>query len=231
MPPTPALLRTRIFDMKQNLMRAQGLDGAFLLRVDEGGEYLVLRGETVTIGNVREGRTDLPILAAIAGRHARIQRAMSFHGGMQDTVIADGGDLLVGGRKVDRHALRTGDRFQLGPSLALQYQVPSSRSLTAILVLQGGFQVAGTDRVLLLKDRGRDGRILIGAAKDAHVRVPGAQGELEIYATKDGQMRVRVGGQGTMDGKPFTDEHPVAAGAVVQASGIGCVLLPWQRAL
>ncbi|MBK8096680.1 MAG: hypothetical protein IPK26_06205 [Planctomycetes bacterium] len=231
LPPTPALLRTRIFDMKQNLMRAQGLDGAFLLRVDEGGEYLVLRGESVTIGNVREGRTDLPILAAIAGRHARIQRSMSFHGGMQDTVVAEGGDLLVSGRKIDRHALRTGDRFQLGSSLAMQYLVPSSRSLTATLVLQGGFQVAGTDRVLLLKDRGRDGRILIGAAKDAHVRVPGAQGEIEIFATKDGQIRVRVSGQGTIDGKPFADEHPVSAGAVVAACGVGFVLLPWQRVL
>ena len=30
--------------------QAQGLDGAFLLRVDEGGEFLVVRGESLTIG-------------------------------------------------------------------------------------------------------------------------------------------------------------------------------------
>src|SRR5205814_5157460 len=71
LPPTPAVLRTRIFDLKRELARAQGLDGPFLLRVDEGGEYLVLRGESVSIGNVREHSTDLPVLANLAGRHAR----------------------------------------------------------------------------------------------------------------------------------------------------------------
>jgi hypothetical protein len=50
--------------------------------------------------------------------------------------------------------------------------------------------------VLLLKDRGRDGRILIGASHDCHVRVPGASGEVEIYASRDGQVRVRIDGLG-----------------------------------
>ena len=183
----------------------------------------------MTIGNLRDGRADLPILAAIAGRHARIQRSMSFHGGMQDSIVAEGGELRVGGQRVGNHGLRAGERVLLGSALQIAYDQPSKRSLTSSLQLLGGFQVAGTDRVLLFKDRGRDGRILIGAGTDVHVRVPGAKGEVEIFANKAGQMRVRSEGGGEIDGRPFRDEHPIDAGATVKAAGVTFVMMPWVR--
>ncbi len=226
---TPALLRTRIYDMKKSIAEAQGLDGAFVLRVDEGGEFLVLRGESVSIGNVRDGSADLPILCALAGRHARIERSMSFHGGMVDTIVAENGDVAVAGQKVARHALRNGDRFRLGSALQAAYSTPCSRSLSAMVQLLGGFQAAGTDRVLLLKDRGRDGRICIGAGSDVHVRVASAKAEVEVFGSKTGQLRVRCASGGTIDGVAFADEHPVDAGAVVDAGGVRFVLMPWNR--
>jgi hypothetical protein len=231
MPPTPPALRTRIFDMKKDLAKAQGLDNGFILRVDEGGEFLVLRGDSVSIGNVRDGKSDLPLLANIAGQHARIQRTMSFHGGMQDRVVAEKGTVVVGEHLVKDHRLRPGDRFRLGKNLTLTYGVPSSRSLSALLTLLGGFQVEGTDQILLMKDRGRDGRILIGGGSDVHVRVPNAEGEIEIFANQNGQVRVRFAGRGTMDGKPFSGEHPVTAGATVKCGPVSFVLLPRSRQL
>ena len=229
MPPTPPMLRTRIFDMKKSLARAQGLEGGFLLRVDEGGEFLVLRGETVMLGNLRDGRADLPVLAAIAGRHARITRSMSFHGGMQDSIVAEDGEVRVKGQVVQTHRLQSGDTMQLGRTLRLQYEMRTDRSLTASLKFLGGFQVAGTDRLLLLKDRGRDGRILIGPGKDVHIRVPLAQSEVEVYAARSGQICVRCVAGGEIDGQPFQDEHPVTAGATIQAAGISFVVQPWSR--
>ncbi|MEY4831300.1 MAG: hypothetical protein RLZZ562_3096 [Planctomycetota bacterium] len=226
---TPALLRTRIFDMKRDIAKAQGLQGAFVLRVDEGGEFLVLRGESVSIGNVRDGGADLPILCALAGRHARIARSMSFHGGMQDTIHAENGEVWVDGHKVTSAPLRPGSRIRLGASLQLAYSHPCARSLTAMLQLLGGFQAAGTDRVLLLKDRGRDGRICIGQGKDVHVRVGSATEEVEVFASKTGQLRVRCKSGGEIDGKPFADEHPVDAGAYVRAGGVSFVLMPWSQ--
>lgn len=228
MPPASPLLRTRIYDMKRDLARAQGLDGAFLLRVDEGGEHLVLRGESVSIGNVRQLRADVPVLANLAGRHASIRRSMSFHGGMQDTVVAEEGEVRIGGARIDQRVLRDGDRVQLGPALGLVYQRPTSRSLTVRLQLTGGFQVAGTDRILLLKDRGRDGRILLGPGDDVHVRVPRADGEVEVFANGSGQLRVACSRGGAIDGVPFAGEHPLAAGQFVEAAGIAFQLLPWR---
>lgn len=226
MPPTPAALRTRIFDIKQSLAKAQGLDAGFLLRVDEGGEYLVLRSDRITIGNVRDGMSDVAILANIAGRHATVTRSMSFHGGMQDTISAEGGQVFVGGQAVSAHKLKHGDRVRLGTSLGFVYSVPTARSLSAILTLSSGFQVAGTDKILLMRDRGRDGRILIGSSPEAHIRIPREQPEIEIFAAKDGQVRVRFEGKGTLGGRPFRGEHPVVAGSVVTCGEISLVLQP-----
>ncbi|MCA8942612.1 MAG: hypothetical protein KDB80_08665 [Planctomycetes bacterium] len=228
MGPTNQLFRTRIFDIKQSLAKAQGLDHAFLLRVDEGGEFLVMRGDVISIGNVRDGSADLPILANLTGRHARIRRSMSFHGGMQDSVEADGGEVHVASEKCERAKLRDGTNVRLGRSFEFGYSVPSKRSLTSMITLRG-FTVAGTDRVLLMKDRGRDGRILIGRSSDVHVRVPDADSEVEIHASKDGQIRVRCAAGGTIDGRPFSGEEPVAAGALVRCGNVTFVLQPWAK--
>ena len=228
MPNVPAMLRTRVYDMKQDLARAQGLEGSFLLRVDEGGEQLVMRGESVSIGNVRQARADLPVLANLAGRHATIRRSMSFHGGMQDSVVAEDGEVSVGGKKVQKQVLNSGDKVLLGPALGMLYQKPTSRSLTSRLVLQSGFQVAGTDRILLMKDRGRDGRILIGPSRDVHVTVAKATGEIELFASNSGQMRIFCEQGGSIDGTVFRGEHPVAAGQVVDACGVTFLLMPWH---
>ncbi|MFT4511982.1 MAG: hypothetical protein ACI89X_000688 [Planctomycetota bacterium] len=228
MPNVPPMLRTRVYDMKQDLARAQGLEGSFLLRVDEGGEQLVMRGESVSIGNVRQATADLPVLANIAGRHATIRRSMSFHGGMEDSIIAEQGEVRVGTKKVQKHVLKTGDKVHLGPALGMLYQKPTSRSLTSRLLFQSGFQVAGTDRILLMKDRGRDGRILIGPGRDVHVTVAKATGEVEIFASNSGQMRIFCEQGGSIDGTVFKGEHPVAAGQVIEACGITFLLMPWQ---
>ena len=82
-----------------------------------------------------------------------------------------------------------------------------------------------------MKDRGRDGRILIGPGSDVHVRVPRADVEVEIFANQSGQVRVRFEGRGTMDGKPFSGEHPVVAGAQICCGSVSLVLLPWSRML
>jgi hypothetical protein len=228
MPPTPGFLRTRIFDIKQGLARAQGLEEGFLLRVDEGGEYLVLREDSLTIGNVRDAKADVRLLANIAGLHARFKRSLSFHGGMEDRIVAAKGQVFVNGQQVESAVLRSGDRLRLGPAFEFVYTVPGKRSLTTALHLKAGFQVAGTDKILLMKDRGRDGRILIGRAADAHIRVPHDGPEVELYSASDGQIRVRFAGKGEMGGKPFSGSHPITAGALVRCGATSFVLQPWR---
>ena len=143
--------------------------------------------------------------------------------------MADKGEVFVNGKRVESAALRSGDRVGLGTALAFTYQVAGKRSLTAALQLSSGFQVAGTDKILLMKDRGRDGRILIGTADDCHVRVPNSSGEVEVYSASDGQIRVRFPGDGEIGGCPFRGEHPAASGGLVRCGDTTFVLQPWTR--
>jgi hypothetical protein len=62
-----------------------------------------------------------------------------------------------------------------------------------------------------------------------HVRVGSATEEVEVFASKTGQLRVRCKSGGEIDGKPFADEHPVDAGAYVRAGGVSFVLMPWSQ--
>jgi hypothetical protein len=120
------------------------------------------------------------------------------------------------------------DRVRLGPNFEFVYKVPSKRSLAVLLELKSGFQIAGTDKILLMKDRGRDGRLLIGRADDAHVRVPHDESEVEVYGASDGQVRVRYSGNGEIDRRPFSGEHPVSAGSWVRCGSTSFVLQPWE---
>ena len=224
---TPPAMRTRVFDLKRDLARAQGLEGAFLLRVDEAGEFLVLRQESVTLGNVRDRGCDLPLQARLASRHARLRRTMSFHGGQVDEVVAERGEVFVDGEAKPSIRLVDGTRFRLGEHVEFRYRLPSSRSLTARLESVDGVELGGARAMLWMKDRGRDGRILIGSDPDAHVRVAGATGTVEIYAGSDGRIRVRTQGSGTIDRVAFDTEHPIAGGAFVAARGIGFTVQPW----
>ena len=47
---------------------------AWLLSVEEHGEYLIIERDRVVIGNAVAGVADLPVLANIASRHAVISR-------------------------------------------------------------------------------------------------------------------------------------------------------------
>ncbi len=224
---TPKHLGTRMLNIKLGLARAQGLHHGFILRVDEAGEYLVLRSSTLSIGNLRKRCSDLQILANIAGRHARIRRSMSFHGGMQDQILREEGDVFINGEKVEQANLQSGDMVRLGSRLEFLYQMPSRRSLTAMLTLQHGFQIEGMEKILLLKDPGKDGRILIGRSADCHVRTACDEREVEVYGSADGQVRVKAPMSGVMDGKPIGNDHPVTAGAVLRFGKLSMVMQPW----
>jgi len=228
--PTPPAMRTRVFDLKRNLARAQGLEGAFLLRVDEAGEFLVFRQESATLGHIRDRGCDLPLQARLASRHARLCRTMSFHGGQVDEVVAERGPVVVDGVVSPKIKLTDGLCFGLGDHVRMRYRLPSSRSLTARLDLMGGVELGGAQALLWMKDRGRDGRILIGPGSDAHVRVASATGTVELFAGNDGRIRVRAEGGGAIDGAPFEGEHPVAGGAFVSSQGVGFSVQPWSPA-
>jgi hypothetical protein len=94
------------------------------------------------------------------------------------------------------------------------------------LSLLRGFQVDGVDKVLLMKDRGRDGRVVIGSSADAHVWVDGADADVELFADRTGELRCVAPRDGEVDGRPFSGEAAVPAGAVVRCGRIAFTVVP-----
>ncbi|MBL8900386.1 MAG: hypothetical protein JNM84_22330 [Planctomycetes bacterium] len=221
--------RTRIFDLKRRVQRERGLGQRFFLRVEEGGEYLVLLADRVRIGNARVAGNDLPILANISSHHAEIERGSSFHSGtrylvkpiearpvtLRDALVAPEGQTL-----------RDGDVLRFGASLEMSFHLPSSRSQSAVLRLRDGFDVQGVERVILMKPGGKSGRLVCGPEERSHLRFPRTL-DLELWIDDEGQLRGRSGAPWKIDGHAIEAAEPVLpAGAWVESNGMRFAIDP-----
>lgn len=220
--------RTRIFDLRKRVQRELGLGKRFFLRVEESGEYLVLTGDVIRIGNARAPGNDLPILANISSHHLEIHRRVSFHQGVTYVLQPlTGKPIYLDGKRI--HAptpLREDARLRLGDSLEIDFSRPSDRSHSAVLRLRKGFEVQGVDRIILLKPGAKDGRILVGPHEAAHIPAQ-LDGTLELYTDPAGELRCIGELPLLVDGHPVEASEPVLPGGCwVQCRGLGFAVDP-----
>ena len=174
-----------------------GLDGAqgegaplrFLLAVDDAGEFLVACGEQVVLGHARAGVADLPFLADLDARHARIRGGESFHGGplwrvepiAGQNITVDGAPIGAGGAE-----LADGDEIGLSPNLDLRFTLPEVSSGVCCLELLHGAECFGAARVLLVRPRSA-ACLRISARRDRHIAVRGLPSEVRLELA-DGEL-------------------------------------------
>jgi tetratricopeptide (TPR) repeat protein len=197
----------RVRELRDRVRRELEFRSRFVIRVEEGSDYLVLIGDRVRIGNILGEDLDLSIMANVSSRHAEIVRSRSFHGGWRYELQAlPGRDCRVNGNAVDHAVLSDGNRIGLGENLEMTFRLPTSKSRTALLILAEGIEVDGIGRVLLMAPTGRDGRILLAPGEEGHVRADRAPKPIEIYRATQGphaghlvcrsHSGVKVDGQG-----------------------------------
>jgi len=154
----------------------------FHLAVDDGGEFLVASGSSLVLGHSRTRLADLPFLADVAPRHARLSCAESFHGGWVWTLeslagnaaTVDGAVVPPGGTE-----LADGSEVALSQNLRFNVRVPDSASSSVVLELAAGAECSGAQRVLLIGP-GPAGRVRIGARAGCTIPVAGLQHEIEM---------------------------------------------------
>ena len=145
-----------------------------LLFVDEVGTYWVSSKTELVLGHVRGGAADLPFLADVGPRHARLERVESFRGGVVWRVAPlEGESVVVAGEpvSVDGRALVDGDRVELGVNLSFRFRRPDPGSTSAVLELEHGVECRGARGVVLFGE---------GASGRSHLRVGGLDEELEL---------------------------------------------------
>lgn len=156
---------------------------AWMLRVEEAGDWLVHPGNSLLIGAVGGGVADLPIMAAINSRHARIER----RGERYRLVLEPGAEGTRNYRRIEGSVdLQHGDRLKLGRSLEMRFRQPIEGNGTAVLHLEGDFQVHGCRRVVLAAEPGRDGAVVIGPGPKAHVELGQGADRVQLFRREVG---------------------------------------------
>ena len=153
----------------------------YVLRVEERGDWLVHPGRDLVIGKSLGGVADLPVLAAIGRRHARIRR----EGSCPQTryVLEPIGDRRVvrNRRPVDRPVvLSHGDVVELGGILTFTFLLPVPDSPAAVLRLDGDFTIHGCHRVILVPEEPEASPIVIAPGPEAHVPLPPDRDRVEL---------------------------------------------------
>jgi len=160
----------------------------FHLAIDDGGEFLVLCGDSISLGHARAGRADVPLLADLESVHARLEFRESFHGGPVWCVTSTGrGRLEVDGRPIaGASELADGAEVRLAENLAFRFRRPETASASVLLELLRGAEAAGAQHVLLMVP-GRAGRVRVGSKSNRHIPVPRIEHEIELcLAAGDG---------------------------------------------
>jgi tetratricopeptide (TPR) repeat protein len=187
----------------------------FLLHVDGGGSYLVLRGSTCDIGPVSASKpADLPLIAAAGSPSITLSRCD------EDYFLNATTPVLVNDRPVSSKLLASGDRIAFGPRGRIEFRRPNAASGTALLRVSGARLPWAGVRDVLLMDR----EIVLGASAAAHVRLPGCPAPIILQATADGGLLCRAEETILVDAQPAGRSAAVRDGEQIVAGAASFVI-------
>jgi hypothetical protein len=180
----------------------------FVLWVDGVGGYLVCQGNEVTLGQPVPGsHVDVPILADVSRRHARIRRDG------ENYLLHALRPLKVNGRAIDTSTTLTdGAMIELGHGVKVRFRVPHPLSRTARLDFISHHRTQpSTDGVLLLAES-----CVLGPSATSHVVCPNLSAEVVLFGQGE-QLHCRAAGTFQIDGATVEGRGPV--GRSSQISG------------
>lgn len=179
-----------------------------MLWVDGVGGFLVTLAEELVIGQPGIGASDgpdLPLLADLSRRHARLARVGGRH------LLTPYGPARVGGRPIDGPTvIDDGARFELG-SVRFRLRRPHALSATATLVVESGHRtVPAADAVLLMAES-----CVLGPKPHSHIRCPEWRDEAILFRGAGGLV-CRSGGGLAVEGRRVAGAAPLAPGRRVE---------------
>ncbi len=186
----------------------------FMLWIDSVGGYWVCLGDELIIGqpggrNESGGAADIPILADISSRHARIRRDGEGY------VIDALRDVRVAGRRVEKtEILSDGSRIEIGPNVRMQLRRTHPLSLSARLDFLSRHRTQpAADAVLLLADS-----CVMGPRPHSHVVCREWSKEVILFRYEE-KMICHAAGRFEIDGVAYRNRGPLHANARVAGEG------------
>ncbi len=192
----------------------------FMLWVDAVGGYWVCLADELIVGQPgATGGADIPILADISARHARIRREGEGY------LIDAFREVRVGGRPVDATELLTdGSRIEIGPGVKLQMRRTHPLSLTARLDFLSRHRTQpAADAVLLLADC-----CVLGPKPHSHIVCRNWTREI-ILCRQEEKLICHVAGRFDIDGVACKNRGQLRANSRVSGEGFSFSLEPVER--
>jgi hypothetical protein len=186
-----------------------------MLWVDAVGGYWVCLGDNITVGQpARCDSIDVPILADISGRHARIRR--DGEGYLLEAIR----EVQLDGQPVQGAALlRHGSRIALGEAVRLGFRRPHALSATARLDFLSHHRTQpSADAVLLMAES-----CILGPHAHCHVVCRDWPNEVILYRQGE-QLMCRTAGGLEIDGKCYRDRGVITRSSHVCGDGFSLSL-------
>jgi len=176
-PPRNSSVNNRHF-FRTNRKIMKSVSDRFLMWIDAVGGYLVCLKDQVILGQARPGsNTDIPLVADVAGKHAKITR----QGDEGDYVLEPLADVKIQNAVITSPTLlHHGDLIVLG-SAQLQFTKPHPLSTSARLDLIGSSRTNPfADAILLMSET-----LIIGNNMTNHVVYHGEDHQIVLFRQED----------------------------------------------
>ena len=186
-----------------------------MLWVDAVGGFWVCLADEVTLGQpARTGSVDVPILADISSRHARIRR--DGEGYLIEAIR----EVRLQNRTVDKVAsLAHGSKITLGGRVRLVFRRPHALSATARLDFDTPHRTdPSADAVLLMADS-----CILGPKPHSHIVCPDWPHEVVLYRHDD-ELYCRTVGRWAIDGVRCKDRGRITLNSRIEGEGFSLKL-------
>jgi hypothetical protein len=187
----------------------------FMLWVDAVGGFLVCLTDEVSLGQpARHATVDIPILADISSRHARIRR--DGEGYLIEAIR----EVRLEGRRVEKMAsLADGNKIALGERVRLVFRRPHALSATARLDFDTPHRTdPSADAVLLMADS-----CILGPHPRSHVVCPDWPHEVVLYRHEE-ELYCRTSGYWEIDGVRCKGRGRITRNSRVEGEGFSLKL-------
>jgi len=192
----------------------------FMLWVDAVGGFWVCMADVVSLGQpVRSGTADIPILADISSRHARIRRDGEGY------VIEAVREVRVDGKPVREMGwLGNGSKIELGEGVRLVFRRPHALSATARIDFASHHRTQpSSDAVLLMADC-----CILGPKRHCHVVCRKWTREVILCRHED-ELYCRTPGLFEIDGTACRDGGRITTSSRVEGEGFSFNLEAIER--
>jgi hypothetical protein len=191
----------------------------FMLWVDAVGGYWVCLADSVIVGQpVSCGGADVPILADISSRHARVRRDGEGY------LIEAMRPVRLNGKPVhDVGLLADWMKIELGEGVRLAFRRPHALSATARLDFLSNHRTQpSADAVLLMAES-----CILGPGRHCHVICRDWPREVILFR-QDNKLYCRAAGGLEIDGIAYKDRGPVARNSHIAGEGFSMSLEPLE---